>query len=439
MIIITLIASLILRLISLNQSLWLDEATTALVSKMTLVDIFTKFMPGDFHPPLYYLVLKGWTTLFGYSEISLRIPSIIFGIGAVYLIYLIGKKLFDKNTGLIAGALLATSGLSIYYSQEARMYAMTAFLVALAFYLFLKKKWVVFSVILLLIGMTDYVALFVVPVFLIAGWKDWKKTLLSLIPLIAGFVLWLPIFLKQITAVSSVQSSGWWGILGTLTFKNIVLIPVKFMLGRIGFDDKNIYLLIVVVAGFLFASLVTKSFKSTKTLWLWLTLPIIIGIILSFKVPSLIYFRFLFCLTPFYLLIANGVSQYKKSKIALIVILLMFNLATSGYYLLTPKFQREDWRGLVSFIKSKSTENDITIFSSHSNMEAYLYYAPDAKIAGPEGIVRGYDQIWLMSYLSDIFDAGGTVKLNVEALGYENTASYTFRGIGTVHYYENRN
>jgi hypothetical protein len=71
-------------------------------------------------------------------------------------------------------------------------------------------------------------------------------------------------------------------------------------------------------------------------------------------------------------------------------------------------------------------------------MEAYLYYAPDAKIAGPEGIVRGYDQIWLMSYLSDIFDAGGTVKLNVEALGYKNSASYTFRGIGTVHLYENK-
>lgn len=439
MIIIILIASLLLRLVSLNQSLWLDEATTALVSKMTLADIFTKFLPGDFHPPLYYLVLKGWTTIFGYSEISLRIPSIIFGIGTIYLIYLIGKKLFDKKTGLIAGALLATSGLSIYYSQEARMYAMTAFLVALAFYLFLKKKWIMFSFALLFVGLTDYVALFVVPVFLIVGWKDWKKTLLSLIPLTVGLTLWLPIFLKQIMAVSSVQGSGWWGILGTLTFKNIALIPIKFMLGRIGFDDKNIYLLIVVVAGFLFASLVTKSFKSTKTLWLWLTLPIVIGMILSFKVPSLIYFRFLFCLTPFYLLVANGVSQYKKSKIALIVILLIFNLATSSYYLLTPKFQREDWRGLTSFITSKSKGDAITIFSSHSNMEAYLYYVPDAKIAGPEAIVRGYDQIWLMSYLSDIFDAGGTVKLNVEALGYKNFASYTFRGIGTVYLYESRN
>jgi hypothetical protein len=35
--------------------------------------------------------------------------------------------------------------------------------------------------------------------------------------------------------------------------------------------------------------------------------------ILSFKIPSLIYFRFLFCLAPLYLLVANGVSQYKKS------------------------------------------------------------------------------------------------------------------------------
>ena len=80
MIYLVLFFGLIFRLISLNQSLWLDEATTALVARMPIADFFTKFMPADFHPPLYYIVVHFWVRLFGASEISLRIPSIIFGI-----------------------------------------------------------------------------------------------------------------------------------------------------------------------------------------------------------------------------------------------------------------------------------------------------------------------------------------------------------------------
>src|SRR5512146_2727928 len=109
-----LVVGLVARLISINQSLWLDEATSALVAKMSLGDIFTKFLPGDFHPPLYYLILKYWVMVFGSSEVSLRFPSVIFGIGTVYLVYLIGKKLINNKVGIIAALLTATSGLTVY-------------------------------------------------------------------------------------------------------------------------------------------------------------------------------------------------------------------------------------------------------------------------------------------------------------------------------------
>ncbi|EKE12574.1 MAG: hypothetical protein ACD_13C00166G0001, partial [uncultured bacterium] len=84
-----LILAVILRLVSLNQSLWLDEATSANVAVMSLPDFFNKFIPADFHPPLYYLFLMGWSRVFGISEISLRIPSVIFGVATVYFVYLI--------------------------------------------------------------------------------------------------------------------------------------------------------------------------------------------------------------------------------------------------------------------------------------------------------------------------------------------------------------
>ena len=75
-----LLVALVLRLVSLNQSLWLDEATSALVVRMSVGDMFARFLPGDFHPPLYYLILKFWVSIFGNSEISLRMPSVIFGV-----------------------------------------------------------------------------------------------------------------------------------------------------------------------------------------------------------------------------------------------------------------------------------------------------------------------------------------------------------------------
>ena len=195
-----LLIGTILRLISVNQSLWLDEATSALVARMSIPDISTKFLPGDFHPPLYYIILKYWSNIFGTSEIALRIPSIIFGIITVYIIYLIGKKLFDKKVGLLSSLLLATSGLHIYYSQEARMYSLATMLVSASIYFFLEKKWFLFSVTLIYIGMTDYMSLLILPIFLILDYKEWKKILISFIPLVFVSIIWMPIFDRQISA-----------------------------------------------------------------------------------------------------------------------------------------------------------------------------------------------------------------------------------------------
>jgi len=144
MIYLVLFFGLILRLISLNQSLWLDEATTALVSQMSLTDFFTKFMPNDFHPPLYYLFMKLWTNFFGYSEIVLRMPSVLFSLATGYVVYLIG--------GAWAAVFFLFNPLIVYYSQEARMYMMGAFFVTLSYFALWtgRKKLYIFAVVLAL-------------------------------------------------------------------------------------------------------------------------------------------------------------------------------------------------------------------------------------------------------------------------------------------------
>src|SRR3990167_9720556 len=128
---IILFLAFLVRLIALDQSVWLDEAVTAnVVANYSYSEIITKFSPTDFHPPLFYLVEKFWTNIFGYSETTLRFPSIIFSLLTGWIIYLIGKRMKDDPTssrhdvgttlGAWAAALFLFNPLIIYYSQEAR-------------------------------------------------------------------------------------------------------------------------------------------------------------------------------------------------------------------------------------------------------------------------------------------------------------------------------
>lgn len=417
----------ILRLISINQSLWLDEATSALVAKMSIYDISTKFLPGDFHPPLYYLLLKYWSNIFGTSEVALRTPSIIFGVATIYLVYLIGKKIFNKNIGLLSSLLLATSGLHVYYSQEARMYSLAAMLVSASIYLFLEKKWFLFSVTLIYIGMTDYVSLLILPIFFILDYKNWKRILISFLPLFTVFAIWMPIFNKQISAGLAQEGSNWWNILGIPTLKNIALIPVKFILGRIDFDNKFVYGAIIVVTMFVYGiNILWRPLKKQpyKLLMYWLIAPIFLGIILSFKIPTLSYFRFLFCLPAFYLLVVYGIENNIKYRKILIFLVILINILSTLYYVLTPKFHREDWRSASIALGEQKI-----VFPSNSQKEALTYYGKEKQIININQIDSKDKQIWLSRYVWEIFDPKDSARIALTSLGYNKVSEGNFNGV----------
>src|SRR4030043_1229997 len=96
-----LFLALILRLISLNQSFWLDETTSGYVARdFNFRQIINGFAPGYFHPPLYYLLLRVWGLFFGFSEVALRSLSVVFGVGSVWIIYKIAKEMGLRNPEL---------------------------------------------------------------------------------------------------------------------------------------------------------------------------------------------------------------------------------------------------------------------------------------------------------------------------------------------------
>jgi len=88
----------------------------------------------DGHPPGYHLLLRLVTSLFGQSELALRLPSVLAGVLVVFSIYVIGRRFLTVQSALLAAALVAFSFPGILYSQEAR----SNMLLALTSILFVK-------------------------------------------------------------------------------------------------------------------------------------------------------------------------------------------------------------------------------------------------------------------------------------------------------------
>jgi uncharacterized membrane protein len=108
------------------DSIWHDEAISWLQAKGSLRDLIV-LTAQDNYPPLHNLLLFVAMNVSGTdSEWVLRVPSALLGVGNIVAVYWLGVLIDGRITGLIAAAVLATSGFHIFESQEARMYALFA-------------------------------------------------------------------------------------------------------------------------------------------------------------------------------------------------------------------------------------------------------------------------------------------------------------------------
>ena len=87
---------------------------------------------------MVFLIQYLFLNLFGVSVVAARLPFVLAGLGSVYLIFLITKKLFDERTGLVAAALMAVTPLAVWTSRVALMEGVVIALMLLAWYLLLR-------------------------------------------------------------------------------------------------------------------------------------------------------------------------------------------------------------------------------------------------------------------------------------------------------------
>lgn len=117
------------------QSLWYDEGVAYAHSLRTLPELIPH-LQNNVHVPAYFTLLGWWQDLTGSSEFALRLLSALFSILSVAWTYALGARLFHPLAGLAAAALVALNSFSIYYAQEARMYAMLTAVAAASMWLY---------------------------------------------------------------------------------------------------------------------------------------------------------------------------------------------------------------------------------------------------------------------------------------------------------------
>ena len=93
---------------------------------------------SESNPPLYYVLAWGWAKAFGTGEVGLRSLSALFGAATVPVGYLIGRQLASRRAGLILAGLIAVNPMLIWYSQEARSYALLVFFGAVSLFFFVR-------------------------------------------------------------------------------------------------------------------------------------------------------------------------------------------------------------------------------------------------------------------------------------------------------------
>lgn len=122
-------------------NLWLDEVSSVVLARKSVAGIVDDVAHSP-HGPAYYLLLKGWTALFGGSEGAVRGLSAVAGLAVVLIVYRIGARLGGARLATLAALLVALSPVQIYYAQEARFHMVSAALAvaSLAGYLWWRER-----------------------------------------------------------------------------------------------------------------------------------------------------------------------------------------------------------------------------------------------------------------------------------------------------------
>lgn len=341
------------------MNLWLDEASSYFTSQQSFSYIFQSL---DFHPPLYFFILKIWISVFGDSIIAMRFLSIIISVFIIGLSIEI-FRLFSKDKCsmrfFLANLILNTTFL--YHSTQIRQYALGLLLVLIAVYLFLKNnKWFFIPITLALY--THYFTIIAFIPFIFYYKKYWKQFLYSFLL----FIPYLPVIINQVKF--RLGSPDWFGgITWNTIFANyfnyvaqIDIINSGFILGLC------VFLTMIYLFFNVWELWKNRGIREYRFMAMYLMLPVIyIAFCLLVKDiynPRYFYFLSIFFLIPVFT---------TKARIKFVFVLfIVLNLIIAVNFWKEQDYELET----VSDYVINNREAEVLVFESPMSMLPVMYY-----------------------------------------------------------------
>lgn len=216
----------LLRMTFLNkpEGLWNDEYVSWYIANTPLGNGFLQEVLKQCHMPLYYLYLKPFA---GCSDLILRLTSVVAGVVAIPVMYLVGKE-FSKKTANIAAVITSILPFLIYYSQEVRFYSLLFTFSALSLLFTIKfikseKYKLAWLLSLLLIVFTHVLG--GIYVLFNLTYVIYKKKKISLKTLGAIFIGAIFILFFGFNIIKMLPTSQWWG---HFSYTNVLFLFTDF-------------------------------------------------------------------------------------------------------------------------------------------------------------------------------------------------------------------
>lgn len=128
------VAGLVLRFLMLRESAWGDEMSTLWIIRGN--DFFgvvsTVNSDAEISPPFYFLLAKISSWIFGQTPEGVRLPSLVAGVLAVPVFYLVGLKALGRRAALYATAIATVAPFLVYFSANARAYSVMILMLLIA-------------------------------------------------------------------------------------------------------------------------------------------------------------------------------------------------------------------------------------------------------------------------------------------------------------------
>lgn len=430
-----------------TKSMWLDEATSANHARLGLNGLWAVVSGSDPNMGLYYVLLHFWVGVFGYSEVAVRSMTVVLAGWAVPVMVLLGKRLFGRATGLLAGLLLAISPFFVQYEQTARSYALIVLLVLLSSYFFVaelerpaRATRVAYVLSSSLAVYAHYFAAYVLLAQLVTLLAVKRRGALTRGWLIAGAAVAGLCAPEVVFAFRA--GSGKVGWLRAPTVVTLAHLPSE-LAGGIALGA----VLIVLVCYGIARAAADRQEWQAGFLAAWLAIPVILDFAVSKIVqPLFLDYYLIVVLPPFLLLAAAGVAGLPRRAAQPMVLGLLVVLSAVGvrHWYVAPG--AENYRSAARYILSNERRGDGVIYYPAGKAggkwvsPGFAYYdaldgrqgpAPVRFQLGQAPLTRP-SRIWLVLRNSDVAAAGPHRQAQVES-----SVSRAYQRVGSATHFRN--